>query len=166
MEVVITGLPLIAFAELLARDTVERRRSEREGSWGLPPRGRVALLVADRERWGRLDLLLDAVRRHQPHVRVWIGAAELLVEAAPAREATPPLRLARDEPGTAEPIAPTGRPLDSVGETREQAPSPERSRSPMQEAVTPEEIEMLLRLMHDDGDDGGNTGVDDAGGRP
>lgn len=157
IEVVITGLPLIAFAELLARDTAERRRQERHGGWGLPPRGGIVLVVADRDRWDRLDPLLESVRRHQPQVRVWIGAAELLVEASTS--GAPALRLARDEA----PMAPPAQVPESASKSEEPDAPPERSRSPMQEAVTPEEIEMLLRLFDADPD---ATRADDAGDRP
>lgn len=171
IDAVIIGRPLLAFAELLC---AERSRTP-GGGWGLPERNRTALIVADRDRWERLDELLSAVRSRLPNVAVWVAASDLLLEVsepvAPLAEESalpdvPRLRLTSDDGAEApaeehahefDPPPANAAPAPSSSEPREQ--EPERSRSargtgPISSAVTPEEIEMLLNTLPDEPTDG------------
>lgn len=183
IHTVVIGHPLLAFAHLLRFE--QGRRSS--GGWGLPDFVETAMIVADRDRWDRLDRLLDAVRTQLPHVAVWVSAANLLLEVRdvphpddlPAFPETPQLRLTSDPsiedlsapdgqtestawteptPNTAPNPMPNPMPgpmPDAAGpdEADVARPAPTEPDRPsarsgaMSAAVTPEEIEMLLRLF-------------------
>ena len=180
IEPIVIGRPLLAFAELLQ---AERARVP-SGGWGLPERNRTAFIVADRDRWERLDQLLNAIRLRLPHVAVWVASSNLLMEVSdpPARPSDddllpdlPRLRLTGDVEGPGEPLdvaAPEppivrtsldpgaetdhANPIAAPG-TEQESDSP-RSRSglPNSSAVTPEEIEMLLRMLPPEPPPGGS----------
>jgi hypothetical protein len=159
IDVTVIRHPVAAFAAL----AILQRDRPRDSGWGLLPRPRIALIIADRERWANLEPLLSAVRRHLPDISVWIGASDLWVEVtspppsdlpehSPLPDLPPTLRLAGDpQPPVAQvpvvksPTAPLAPPdVPSGPEPSSQAP---RTRPPMDTAVTAEEIEMLLRLF-------------------
>lgn len=188
IETVLRNHPLLAFADLLSHE-----RGHRQGGWGLPNIARSALIVADRDRWERLDRLLDAVRRELPKVAVWISSSNLLLEVGevphaddlPAFPEGPQVRLSsapleRGGPSPQGPdsshsspptggspthtsIAPHTQADPPFGEGRtgtstgpsgtdlpaEPDPSPPRNRPTSSASVTPEEIEMLLKLFPD-----------------
>lgn len=184
IQPVVIGRPLLAFAELL----VAERARVPSGGWGLPERNRTAFIVADRDRWERLDQLLNAIRLRLPQVAVWVASSNLLMEVSdpPARPSDddpfpdlPRLRLAGDVEGPGEHgavAAPTPSvepsvarpPLDRPARADEADPDPApateqetdspRSRSgpPNSSAVTPEEIEMLLRMLPPEPPPGGS----------
>jgi hypothetical protein len=156
--------PFEAFHALIE---LERKRGDPSG-WGLPRRPRTALVVADRDRWGHLEPLLSAVRRHLPDVALWVSTADLWLEVSepprvdapehsPLPDLPPTLRLAkppaeafRDAPRIA-PEPDSGVEQKHVeGEVEEHRPENLRNRPPMDPAVTPEEIEMLLRFLPPD----------------
>ncbi len=166
IDAIVIGRPLLAFAELLC---AERSRTP-GGGWGLPERNRTALIVADRDRWERLDDLLTAVRVRLPNVAVWVAASDLLLEVSEpvtplAEESSlpdvPRLRLTTDGGPDAsaghhsnepEPPPPSASAPPS-GEPREQEPDRSRSpraQGPISSAVTPEEIDMLLNTLPDE----------------
>jgi hypothetical protein len=164
VEVVVTGRPIWSFVEL-----VRLEQSRPRSQWGLPSRSDLALVIAARDRWESLDQLLAAVRRHFPEVPVWVGTEHLILEvsppaapsaappAAPPAAELPPLRLA----GLGEGAVRSGNPVETTADrpppspppAATEAPTPEhgeparRTRSAMDAAVTPEEIDMLLRLF-------------------
>lgn len=157
IEVLVIGRPVLAFVELLQ---LEKTRQAAEG-WGLARRPRFALLIADRERWGDLSPLLRAARRHLPEVGVWIGTEDLLLEVNPPRLPPPSLRLTPREPDPLPERGPstlpdaserTEHPLSAPSGDEEPGPRPPRNRPALEAAVTPEEIEMLLRLFPDGSD--------------
>jgi hypothetical protein len=185
IETAVSGQPLVAFAELLRRE-----RGHRPSEWGLPTSIQTALIVADRDRWERLDLFLDAVRVQLPQVAVWVAAANLLLEVReipaaddlPAYPESPQLRLAglapvidadsKDVGGPrVDAIAPPPQATSGLERAPDAEPAlgseptetPERIRGTVSAAVTPEEIEMLLRLFPT-GNDGDRHGQPPTGG--
>lgn len=162
VDAAVIGHPLLAFSELLLRDTPERRLRHRPDGWGLPPRAKLVFIVADRDRWAHLDALLAAIRHFVPSASIWIGVDAVFVEAtradrpsglrlagdtapemlAPPPPASPPSRPPSSRVGEASP--------ESAGESSEPIPPPRRSRASLEGAVTTEEIDMLLRLFDSD----------------
>ena len=166
IETVIRAEQLDAFAQLVRW----RLDDSADGSWGLPRR-RVALVIASRDRWESLDRFLQAIARHFPDVSIWMGIDELLLEITPAQDPaqerakesvpTPPLRLAGTDVASEtleETPSPRNTPELESGDRRSPPPPEHLEARKIESAVTPEEIEMLLRLFDEMGDDSHDGG--------
>ena len=168
VETLVIGHPSLAFSELL------RLAHEAPVPGASPPA--LALVIANRDRWPEIESLLTALRRHLPGVGLWIGAHDLFVEVNRSRPDVPPLRLTGHElestlprtvvpPATVEPVGPVdpAEPAPSADDDLEPDAPDSRSRPPMDTAVTPDEIEMLLRLFEDESDENGSPGPPESG---
>jgi hypothetical protein len=141
--------PFIAFAEALRHEVADRLRP----SFGLARQESIAIVFAGEAFRDDRDSIAAAIRAHAPQVGVWSidrGKIRRLssdgspgaVRDEPRTDAgkPPSLRLAGTDPVP---------PREEIPEPAPVAPpvAAKESRPPLDASVTPEEIEMLLRMF-------------------
>ena len=159
------GHPLVAMAELCRLD-----RDQRPGE----PAERSALIVSDRDQWDDLSMLFEVVRERLARVSIWILAGQLAIEVH--RGKAPDARASEPEQPAERSFAPVStrtppKPTLRIVEPQDAAPmraalgaedepfDDENAGTRNAEAVTSEEIEMLLDLFDGPADDRAGGGA-------